>query len=350
MANNLYEYFISQGKALPSIQQRRQMYGLSPNYVGTAQQNQQLLKGLTSGTVVGTARVPQITRAIAQQTMSNVANTGYTGSSGFVAETPDWLKPKIEAISRKYNLPTSLISAQLSNESIGFNQDVIYGRGKYAGSNVAGAAGIAQFIPSTAQLYGLRVGGGVDDRLNVNLALDAYGRMMSGLIKKYGNTQQALSVYNSGNPNNYKNPNIKTWYGSKGETYKYVRDITNRSSTVKKARPVAPVQDEFEKTLAQLKKLEQVSKQSLASAQLKPMVVQDAVSSILNKQQSVEPQPMSTPVYPYAPYPNMTSVNKSPINNTNAYYSPPQDQETSQNAAYQFGIPMPPINRMGVKT
>ena len=49
MASNLYEYFTGRGQALPSIQQRRQMYGLGGNYVGSAQQNTNLLRQLQGG-------------------------------------------------------------------------------------------------------------------------------------------------------------------------------------------------------------------------------------------------------------------------------------------------------------
>lgn len=46
MANTLYEYFTNQGQALPSIDQRRQMFGLGSDYRGTYQQNVNLLNQL----------------------------------------------------------------------------------------------------------------------------------------------------------------------------------------------------------------------------------------------------------------------------------------------------------------
>lgn len=48
-ANTLYDYFKSQGQALPSVQQRRQQYGLGNDYIGTASQNSDLLRRLQSG-------------------------------------------------------------------------------------------------------------------------------------------------------------------------------------------------------------------------------------------------------------------------------------------------------------
>jgi hypothetical protein len=45
----LWEYYQGQGQALPSIEQRRQMYGLGPEYAGTAAQNIALLQQLQGG-------------------------------------------------------------------------------------------------------------------------------------------------------------------------------------------------------------------------------------------------------------------------------------------------------------
>lgn len=45
----LYDYFQSQGQSLPSVEQRRQMYGLGSDYMGTAAQNAALLQRLQGG-------------------------------------------------------------------------------------------------------------------------------------------------------------------------------------------------------------------------------------------------------------------------------------------------------------
>ena len=44
--SNLYEYFKGQGQRLPSIEERRGLYGLGTDYIGTAEQNIALLKRL----------------------------------------------------------------------------------------------------------------------------------------------------------------------------------------------------------------------------------------------------------------------------------------------------------------
>ena len=46
---SLYDYFQSQGQALPSVEQRRQQYGLGADYTGTAAQNASLLQRLQGG-------------------------------------------------------------------------------------------------------------------------------------------------------------------------------------------------------------------------------------------------------------------------------------------------------------
>lgn len=46
---NLNEYFLQQGKPLPSVSERKTLYGLGNDYVGTAAQNAALLQKLVSG-------------------------------------------------------------------------------------------------------------------------------------------------------------------------------------------------------------------------------------------------------------------------------------------------------------
>jgi hypothetical protein len=49
----------------------------------------------------------------------------------------------------------------------------------------SGALGIGQFMPDTAREYGLKVGGGVDERLDPIKSLDASARYMASLYKNY---------------------------------------------------------------------------------------------------------------------------------------------------------------------
>src|SRR5262245_34078282 len=79
----------------------------------------------------------------------------------------------------------------------------------------AGARGIAQIVPKyhpDAPPMSDPVG-----------QLDWAAKYMSGLVKKYGNAAQALSVYNSGQPDKYLDPNF-----SNGQTYNYVKNILGK--------------------------------------------------------------------------------------------------------------------------
>lgn len=83
----------------------------------------------------------------------------------------------------RWNVPMSLLAAQLYAES-GFNPFATSG---------AGAQGIAQFMPGTAQSYGLR------DPFDADAAIDAQAHLMSDLLRQFGNKPAlALAAYNAG--------------------------------------------------------------------------------------------------------------------------------------------------------
>src|SRR3954467_12743043 len=77
--------------------------------------------------------------------------------------------------------------AQIKQES-GFNPRARSG---------AGAIGIAQIVPKWHPDV---------DATDPVASLNYAAHWMGQLVKKYGNYQQALSVYNSGNPEAYKDP------------------------------------------------------------------------------------------------------------------------------------------------
>lgn len=103
----------------------------------------------------------------------------------------------------QYGVPVSVFLKQIGQES-GFSPTA---------HSSAGADGIAQFIPSTAKAYG------VNTRDPVS-SLDGAARMDATLIKQYGSVARALSAYNSGKPDAYKDPGF-----AGGQTYNYVRSI-----------------------------------------------------------------------------------------------------------------------------
>lgn len=68
-------------------------------------------------------------------------------------------------------------------------------------TSAAGAAGLWQFTPATARALGLKVGGGVDERLNAAKATHAAAKYIRGLILDFGSGSSvmlALAAYNLG--------------------------------------------------------------------------------------------------------------------------------------------------------
>ena len=62
----------------------------------------------------------------------------------------------------------------------------------------AKAAGIWQFIPSTAKQYGLEVNDYVDERYNIEKATAAACRFLKSLKAKYGDWESVAAAYNAG--------------------------------------------------------------------------------------------------------------------------------------------------------
>jgi hypothetical protein len=111
-----------------------------------------------------------------------------------------------ERAARKYGIDPKIFLAMINQES-GFNPTA---------RSSAGAQGIAQFIPPTAKAYGVDLNDGraTDD-------LEGAARYLrDNLAKTGGNYHQALSIYNSGRPDAYRDPTF-----AKGQTYNYVRSI-----------------------------------------------------------------------------------------------------------------------------
>jgi soluble lytic murein transglycosylase-like protein len=92
----------------------------------------------------------------------------------------------ITSSNKKYGLPEGLLAAVAKTES-SFNPSAQNGK--------SGAAGMFQFMPSTAKGYGI-------DPYNPAQAADAAGKMLSGLSAKYdGDYIKALAAYNWGGGN-----------------------------------------------------------------------------------------------------------------------------------------------------
>lgn len=108
-----------------------------------------------------------------------------------------WQPPKaaekymaaIRSAEGKYGLPENLLARLLWQESR-FREDIITGKTK----SPVGALGIAQFMPATAREFKI-------DPLNPSQAIDAAGRYLAQLFKRFGNWREALAAYNWGQGN-----------------------------------------------------------------------------------------------------------------------------------------------------
>ncbi|WP_158276939.1 lytic transglycosylase domain-containing protein [Paraconexibacter algicola] len=111
---------------------------------------------------------------------------GGSGDRGLGSGLPSWVpavyRPMIARAAQRWNVGAVLLAAQLRTES-NFNP--------HARSS-AGALGIAQFMPGTAQEYGLH------DPFDPAAAIDAQARLMRRLLQQFAAVPLALAAYNAG--------------------------------------------------------------------------------------------------------------------------------------------------------
>jgi soluble lytic murein transglycosylase-like protein len=94
---------------------------------------------------------------------------------------PHWRDALTRAAGR-WNVPIELLAAQLHAES-NFNPFAV---------SPAGARGLAQFTPGTAEAYGLR------DPFDGEASIEAQAHLMHDLLAKYKTAALALAAYNAG--------------------------------------------------------------------------------------------------------------------------------------------------------
>ncbi|MGH2714624.1 MAG: lytic transglycosylase domain-containing protein [Thermoleophilaceae bacterium] len=115
------------------------------------------------------------------------ASVGYGGTSGdgrgaVPSFVPARFHDVIVRAAQRWNVGAALLSAQIYAES-NFNP--------FARSP-AGAEGIAQFMPGTAQALGVR------DPFDPEEAIDAQAHLMRDLLRRFGSVPLALAAYNAG--------------------------------------------------------------------------------------------------------------------------------------------------------
>lgn len=97
------------------------------------------------------------------------------------------LMPALKAAFARAGLPTDLIWLSLIES--GHNPNIV---------SPAGAAGLWQFVPESARLYGLTVDRWVDERLDPERATAAAVRYLLDLRSRFGNWELAMAAYNMG--------------------------------------------------------------------------------------------------------------------------------------------------------
>jgi hypothetical protein len=108
------------------------------------------------------------------------------GDGARLKSLPDFVPPSLHAVmsaaAQRWNVSGALLAAQLYAES-NFNP--------FAQSG-AGAQGIAQFMPGTAQAYGL------SDPFDPAQSIDAQAHLMRDLLRRFASVPLALAAYNAG--------------------------------------------------------------------------------------------------------------------------------------------------------
>lgn len=150
-------------------------------------------------------------------------DTSGTPPSG---DDPWGQKAYAAAVKAGHPNPSEFVE-QMRWESGNFAPDVISGQR----NSVAGAQGIAQIMPATAQGWGV-------NPLDPDAALAAAARAMTGYYTKYGDSEHALAAYNMGESNLNK-------YGPRGldETNRYIDIVHQRTGRGAPAPTAAPATD-----------------------------------------------------------------------------------------------------------
>jgi hypothetical protein len=102
--------------------------------------------------------------------------------AGMPSFVPSRFAPVIAGAAQRWNVGAALLAAQIMQESH-FNPYAISG---------AGARGIAQFMPGTAQAYGL------SNPFDGEAAIMAQAHLMHDLLRQLGSVPLALAAYNAG--------------------------------------------------------------------------------------------------------------------------------------------------------
>ena len=108
-------------------------------------------------------------------------------SSSTLLQRSNYYFPIIEPILRQYNIPDDFKYLMVIESAMNPNA-----------RSSAGAAGIWQFMPGTANDYGLTVNGQIDERFHLGKATNAACRYLSDAYKRFGDWVAVAQSYNIG--------------------------------------------------------------------------------------------------------------------------------------------------------
>lgn len=149
-------------------------------------------------------------------------------SSHQIHRKADQLLPRIAKILKTYGIPDDFKYIAVVESSLNPGT-----------TSHKGAGGYWQFMPATARLYGLRVNGKVDDRLDLTKSTHAAARYLKSLYSEFGDWTLVAAAYNVGGGSlrgSLKRQRKDNYYDLKlnAETAAYVYKIISMKTVLEK--------------------------------------------------------------------------------------------------------------------
>ena len=196
------------GRAVPSLAQAQPgdilAFGSPVHHVGIYIGDGQMIEAPRPGLDVRIGPVYETPTAIRRIVDDQAATSAVPSVSARVpAGTP--YASLFETAGQKYGVSPGLLAAVARQES-GYNPAAV---------SPAGAQGLMQLMPATAQGLGVR------NSFDPSQAVDGAARLLSSLLDRFGSTELALAAYNAG-------PGAVLRYGGVppyAETRNYVRSV-----------------------------------------------------------------------------------------------------------------------------